>query len=314
MKSDLRLLGADETAALLPYPQLAEEIGKTLEDVRLGRVHALERATAPLPGDGMFLLMGATDARLAIAKVGSVHPTNLAKGLPTIIASVIVMDATNGRPLALLDGSTVTVRRTAALSLFGARRVGAATGKVLLYGAGAQALGHVEAFHAGLGVGELRVVSRTAGKAHELAERASGLGIAADVIEDAAAAHDYAAGADLIITTTNSRTPVLQSSLAQRLKPGATIVSVGAYRASMAEVPPAVVAACDVVVDSRAGAEEEAGDLIQAAAAGIWSWDGAREFMGVLGGFERSGRPVFVKTVGHSTWDLAAARLAVPVS
>ena len=60
------------------------------------------------------------------------------------------------------------------------------------------------------------------------------------------------------------------------------------------------------------GAEEEAGDLIQAAAAGAWLWENAREFMDLLGGFQRSGKPVLVKTVGHSMWDLAAARLAVP--
>lgn len=312
MTSSIRVYDETETAALLPYPQLAAEIGTTLQDTKAGRVSALERATAGLPGDGTFLLMGAADHRLAIAKVGAVHPTNTGKGLPTIIASVIVTDATNGQVKALLDGATVTVRRTSALSLYGAMQVGASAGTVFMVGAGAQATGHLEALHAGLGIGRLFVSSRTAARAQAVVERAQELGVPAEVVTDPAAALERAAEADLIVTTTNSRTPVLPDALAERLKPDATIVAVGAYRHDTAEIPPTVVAACDVVVDTLAGAEEEAGDLIQAAAAGAWLWENAREFMDLLGGFQRSGKPVLVKTVGHSMWDLAAARLAVP--
>lgn len=312
MASSIRVYDETETAALLPYPQLAAEIGNTLQDTKAGRVSALERATTSLPGDGTFLLMGAADHRLAIAKVGAVHPTNTGKGLPTIIASVIVTDATNGQVKALLDGATVTVRRTSALSLYGATQVGASAGTVFMVGAGAQATGHLEALHAGLGIGRLYVSSRTAARAQEVVERARELGVPAEVITDPAAALEHAAAADLIVTTTNSRTPVLPAELAERLKPSATIVAVGAYRHDTAEIPPAVVAACDVVVDTLAGAEEEAGDLIQAAAAGVWSWEDARELMDLLGDFKRTGKPVLVKTVGHSMWDLAAARLAVP--
>lgn len=303
----MRTHSADETAAALPYPQLADEIARTLRDGRRGEVHALERATAPLPGDGTFLLMGAADARLAIAKIGSVHPTNAARGLPTIIASVVVTDATTGELRALLDGSTVTVRRTAALSLMAARAVGARAERVLVVGAGAQALGHVEALHAGLGIGRLQVASRTEARARGLVEHARSLGIDAAWVEGTEAA----AEADLIVTTTNSRAPVLPARLASELAPTATILAVGAFRPDMAEVPAAVVAACDVVVDSVAGAQEEAGDLLQAADAGAWSWDAVTALADTLDGFERRGRPVLFKSVGHSMWDLAAARLAV---
>lgn len=312
MATSIRAYDPAETAALLPYPELAAEIGSTLAATTAGEVRALERATTQLPGDGTFLLMGAADQRLAIAKVGAVHPTNTAKGLPTIIAAVIVTDATNGQVLALLDGATVTVRRTSALSLYGAMQVGAKAGTVFMVGAGAQAMGHLEALHAGLGIGRLFVASRTQARAQEVADRARDLGVQAEVVTDQGAALERAAEADLIVTTTNSRTPVLPAELAGRLKPDATIVAVGAYRHDIAELPPEVVAACDVVVDTLAGAEEEAGDLIQAVDAGAWSWNQARELADLLGGFQRSGKPVLVKTVGHSMWDLAAARLAVP--
>ena len=165
-----------------------------------------------------------------------------------------------------------------------------------------------------MGIGQLRVVSRTASKAHELGRHAQQVSISAAVIESASTAIDYAAAADLIVTTTNSKTPVLADELAGKIKPSATIVSVGAYRADLAEVPPSLVAACNVVVDSLAGAKHEAGDLIQAEAAGVWSWGQATELADHMHEFDRGNKPVFVKTVGHSTWDLAAARLAVPNS
>ncbi|NLG09051.1 MAG: delta(1)-pyrroline-2-carboxylate reductase family protein [Deinococcales bacterium] len=309
----MRTLDARLTAAALPYPQLADEIGRTLADARVGRLQALERATARLPGDGTFLLMGAADERLAIAKVGSVHPGNPARGLPTILASVLVTDATTGEPRALVDGATVTVRRTAALSLHAAQRLGARTGTVYLVGAGAQALGHVEALHAGIGVGRLLVRSRTRGRAAALVAHARSLGIDARLaVEEGAAATDELAASDLIVTTTDSREPVLPAELAERLRPTSTIVAVGAFRPDMAEVPPAVVAVCDVVVDSLEGARAEAGDLLQAAAAGAWGWERATPLAEVAADHQRAGRPVLFKSVGHALWDLAAARLLEP--
>lgn len=309
MSGQVTQLNAAETAAALPYPELAAAIGSTLEAAVAGEVHALERATAPLPGDGTFLLMGAADRRLAIAKIGAVHPGNAARGLPTILASVVITDATTGEMLQIVDGATVTVRRTAALSLYGAKQVGASGHDLFVVGAGAQAAGHVEALHAGFGIERLVVASRTAARAEALVRHARGLGIDARLAADEADALEAAARADLIVTATNSHAPVLPAELAGRLKPSATILAVGAFRPDMAEVPPALVAATDVVVDSLEGAREEAGDLIQAAQQGVWRWQEARSLAGVLEGVERRGRPLLFKSVGHSMWDLAAARL-----
>lgn len=301
-------LNAEQTAAALPYPPLATEIGATLRDWRAGQVQALERATAPLPGDGTFLLMGATDQRLAIAKVGAVHPGNAARGLPTILASVLITDAVTGEVRAIVDGTTVTVRRTAALSLFAAQQAGARADTTLVVGAGAQALGHVHALHAGLGIRRLLVASRSPSRVEALVQHAKSMGINAEAVDGT----DAAADADTIVTTTNSHSPVLDAALAQRLKPDATILAVGAFRPDMAELPPELVAACDVVVDTLEGAKAEAGDLIQAVSRGAWSWDQATQLVDALDGFSRSGRPVLFKSVGHSMWDLAAARLLAP--
>jgi len=104
---------------------------------------------------------------------------------------------------------------------------------------------------------------------------------------------------------------VLGDVVAPSLLPETTLVAVGAFTPAMAELAPAVVGRCDVIVDTLAGARAEAGDLIQAVAAGAWGWNGAGELVGVLEGFERGPRPVLFKSVGHSMFDLAATRLAL---
>lgn len=305
-------LDANSTAALLPYPDLADEIGVILREAAAGQVNALERGTAPLPGGGTFLSMAAADSEAAIVKVGSVHPTNPARGLPTVQALVVVVDAVDGTPRVVLDGTTVTTRRTAALSLLAARALGAAAAATLVVGAGAQARGHVEAFVGGLGVRRLLVHARRDGPAESLLAFARGLGVEAErTAAGEAGLLAAAAEADLIVTTTNATSPVLPSAVAPLLKPGATIVAVGAFTPAMAELAPEVVARCDVVVDTMRGAQTEAGDLIQAERAGVWAWSGARELTRVVDGYRRTGAPVLFKSVGHSMFDLAAARLAL---
>lgn len=308
-------LDATQTARVLPYPELAEEIGRVLRLAAAGEVHALERATTPLPGGGTFLSMAATDADLAIAKVGSVHPLNSQRGLPTVQAVVVALDAVNGTPRAVLDGTTVTTRRTAALSLLAARHLGARGDTTVIVGAGTQAHGHLDAMHQGLGLTRLRVYARRQAPGAALVAKARMLGVEAELLEPTEGALlDALMDADLLITTTNATRYVVPPAAAPLLMPHATVLAVGAFTPTMAELAPQVVAACDVVVDTVAGAESEAGDLIQAAAAAAWSWDSVTELVTALNGYVRKGRPVLFKSVGHSMFDLAAAELALRLS
>jgi len=305
-------LNAARTAALLPYPELAAEIGRVLALARAGEVHALERGTLPLPGGGTFLAMAAADAGAAIVKVGSVHPRNTERGLPTVQAALVIVDAVDGSLRAVLDGTTVTTRRTAALSLLAAQRVGAAARTTVVIGAGAQARGHVEAFAGELGMERLLVYARRKGPAEELAAVARRLGAEAGVIDLTPEALTHAiGGADLIVTATNSVRPVIPATAAGALGPDATVIAVGAFRPDMAELAPEVVARCSVVVDTLQAALSEAGDLIQAAERDKWSWDDATELASLADGYGRAGKPVLFKSVGHSMFDLAAAKLAL---
>src|SRR6476661_9411766 len=119
----MKVLSAEETAALLPYPALADELARMLGEKAAGRATAPARLALPLAGGGALLLMPAAGPDLAITKIVTVHPGNAAHGLPSVQAEVLLFEAATGRRLLWLDGAVVTARRTAALSLLAARRL-----------------------------------------------------------------------------------------------------------------------------------------------------------------------------------------------
>ena len=299
-------LDAGETASRLPYVALADAIREVALARTSGAVQAPPRLALPLPKGAVLLVMPAADGDLAITKLVTVHPQNPGGGLPTIQGEVVVMEASTGTRLGLLDGATVTARRTAALSLLAARELASRPGgPLLIVGAGAQGRSHLEAFREGLGVSEAYVCSRTRGSAESLAARAEALGMDATVVEDPRAA---LSDVSLVVTATTSREPVLPEGVAE----GTFVAAVGSFQPEAAELPPGLISDARVVVDTMDGAEEEAGDLIQAEEAGAFRWSDATELEEALRGRERPTGTVVFKSVGHSLWDLAAARTAFP--
>lgn len=293
---------AAATAALLPYPALAEAIAATLADAAQGLATAPERIHHPLPGGGTLLVMPAADQRVAVNKLVTVCPGNPARGLPLLLGAMTVLDAATGRCLGVLDGPTVTARRTAALSLLAARTLAPQPGSALLVlGAGAQARAHLEALREGLGTRRALICSRTPARAEALAAHARSLGMQAAAVADPARALEECA---LVVTATSSRTPVLHGPL----RPDAFVAAVGAFKADMAEVAAGVVRACRVFMDTAPGCAAEAGDLLLA------GLDPARDctpLAAALGAPRPAHGPVLFKSVGHALFDLAAGRLAL---
>ena len=299
-----RVLNAEQTADRLPYAALADSIRDVALARSSGGVQAPPRLALPLPGGAVLLVMPASDREIAITKLVTVHPENAGRGLPTIQGEVIVMEASTGTRLGLLDGAAVTARRTAALSLLAARKLASRPrGPLLVVGAGAQGRSHVEAFREGLGVSEVYVHSRTRESAESLAAHAGTLGMEAAAVSDPGEA---LARVCLVVTATTSREPVLPDAVPE----GTFVAAVGSFEPEAAELPPGLISRAEVVVDTMEGAEEEAGDLIQAEKAGVFRWADATTLEDILGGRERPGGTVVFKSVGHSLWDLAAARTA----
>lgn len=309
-------LDAAATAARLPYPELAQAIAAMLAELRDGTAMAPPRIALPVGdagrGRGTLLVMPACNRDIVMTKNITVHPDNPQRGLPTILGEVLVADAHTGERIAMLDGPTVTGRRTAAVSLLAAQTFAPAPdGELLIVGAGVQAQTHLEAFVAGLPVRKVWLQSRTRDKAEALAAHAGALGVDAQVIDDVSAVLPQVS---LVVTVTSSRTPVLPDMDSGLWTDRHFVAAVGAFRPDMCELPPRLcheaAASGRLLADTLFGIEDEAGDLLQA---GI-DWNTVQPFETAILRAEalraRAGSPLVFKSVGYALWDLAACILA----
>ena len=247
-------------------------------------------------------------------KVVSLFDGNQARGLARIQAAVLVLEPDTGRPLALLEGATLTALRTAAASGLATHLLARPESRTLaLFGAGVQARAHLEAIFAVRQIEQVWVYSRTREKALALvAESSSQSGLAAR-FEVADSPHEAIEHADIICTATTSREPVFADA---DLPAGTHINAVGSYTPEAREIPPETVARTLVYVDSRAAAWEEAGDLIQPLTAGLISREHVRGEIGevVLGraaGRTTREQVTLFKSVGVAVQDAVAARFAI---
>ncbi|WP_395687754.1 delta(1)-pyrroline-2-carboxylate reductase family protein [Caenimonas koreensis] len=291
-----------ETAQRLPYARLAAEIRTLLAD---DSVHVPERIVQPLPGGGSLFVMPAHDSRIAMTKLITFTPSNAGSARPTIQGDVVVFDIATGERRLVLDGPTVTARRTAAVSLLAAQLLAPNTeGPLLIVGAGAQGRAHLEAFVDGLGVREVMIASRSETSANALADHARGLGLKSCVVADPGAA---LAQCPLIVTCTPANAVVLRGTP----RDDAFIAAVGAFTPGMVELDPALCRHCAehglVVVDTPE-AIHEAGDLLQAGL-DVSAFATLRRVLMDAPAANR--RPVLFKSCGWAGWDLAAARLAI---
>lgn len=289
-----------ETAAFLPWDRLVREIELLLADPA---VQVPKRQVLPLPGGGSLFVMPALDGRIAITKLITFTPANAGTGRPAIQGDVVVFDAATGRRLLVLDGPTVTARRTAAVSLLAAQRLAPhPAGPLLIVGAGAQGAAHLEAFAQGLPITQVWVASRSQASAQALVAHARSLGLLASAIADPNAALP---DCPLVVTCTPASGVVLSA-----LPRGdAFIAAVGAFTPEMVELGPDLcrhVAARGSVVVDTPDAQHEAGDLLQA------GLDVQRLpcLADVLAGRAVTTGPVLFKSCGWAGWDLAAARAA----
>ncbi|WP_306716808.1 bifunctional Delta(1)-pyrroline-2-carboxylate/Delta(1)-piperideine-2-carboxylate reductase [Burkholderia dolosa] len=290
---------AADTAALLDYPALLATLRQAVPEYAAGDIVSPERLVVPLQAGGVMLSMPSSARDLAVHKLVNVCPGNAARGLPTILGQVIACDATTGAMQFVLDGPTVTGRRTAAVTALGIDALhGAAPRDILLIGTGKQAANHAEALAAIFPDARLHVRGTSAASAAAFcaAHRAHAPRLApldGDTIPDAI---------DVVVTLTTSRTPVYRDAARE----GRLVIGVGAFTADAAEIDADTVRASRLVVDDPAGARHEAGDLIVAQV----DWRHVASLADVLrGAFERRG-PVLFKTVGCAAWDLAACRTA----
>ncbi|MFO0993920.1 MAG: ornithine cyclodeaminase family protein [Hyphomicrobiales bacterium] len=301
----MKFISAERVAELAPYGDLVEALRRGFASEIVTPV----RHQHDLSPVSILLLMPAWSKAFTGLKTVYAKFDNAAKGLPTITASYLLMDNDTGATVAMLDGTELTRRRTAAASALAASYLARPDSQTLLIvGAGALAPHFARAHAAVRPIKRILNYNRSLEKAAALARDLAKEGFAASASEDLAAA---AREADIVSCVTSSTAAIVKGAW---LRPGTHVDLAGAFKPSMREVDGETIARARVFVDTREGAIAEAGDLIQAEAEGFFSMDRIEADLfdlcrGRVKGRETAEEITLFKSCGTAIEDLAAAEL-----
>ena len=237
----------------------------------------------------------------------TVYPDNAARGAPAVLGTYLLMSAETGETLAVMDATRLTAWRTAAASALASRYLSRPdAARLLMVGAGALAPFLVRAHASVRPIREVRVWNRSEPRAQALVADLAQAGIAATIVGDLAAA---VAEADIVSTATLSSEPLIRGDW---LKPGTHLDCVGAFKPTMRETDDEAARRARILVDTRAGAFAEAGDILQPLQSGVIGKDAvlgelAELCRGSVQGRTSAEEITLFKSVGASIEDLAAA-------
>ncbi|WP_232247849.1 ornithine cyclodeaminase family protein [Kitasatospora azatica] len=255
------------------------------------------RLGVPVPA-GELLVMPAATAEYAGVKIAGVAPGNARRGLPRITGSYLLLDGATLLPLALLDGAALTTLRTPAVTALALDRLAAPeAAHLVLFGAGPQAYGHLDALLAVRPLRRVTVVARRAEAGAALVGYAASLGLPA-----AAGSAAQVAEADLVVCCTTATEPLFDGAA---VPAHAAVAAVGSHSPTAREVDAALVRRASCYVEARAVARREAGDLVLAEP----DWERVANLAELVAGTAevRTDRPRFFKSVGMAWQDLAVA-------
>ncbi|MFE1786325.1 ornithine cyclodeaminase family protein, partial [Streptomyces sp. NPDC059506] len=249
------MLDAEEVLALGPVAAVA-----AIRDALAGGLDPdgdVPRAVLPL-ANGQGLLMPAEAGGWFGVKVATVAPGNAARGLRRINATYLLHDSATLTPVAILDGVALTTLRTPAVAVAACLdRLRALADssprglRLVVFGTGPQGEGHVHTVRAHVPVADVTAVTRRGGAAPAWADR--------HLAADDAAVAGRVRGADVVVTATSAREPVLDGRL---VRDRAVVLAVGSHEPSVRELDGALVGRATVVVESRDVALREAGDVV----------------------------------------------------
>jgi len=301
------VLSYDDVVRLLPMEACIEIMAEALRTTSRGGAVLPLRSVVWMPDrTGMIGLMpGFLEAPVSLGlKVVSIFPGNHGTGFDSHQGVIMLFDTRHGSPQAIIDASSITAIRTAAVSGVATRVLARDdAGDLAILGSGVQAATHLAAMRAVRRLRRVRVWSRNPANAKRFADKAP---IPVEVAPSARAAVE---GADLVCTTTASREPILEGAW---LAPGAHVNAVGACFAATRELDTPAVARSRLIVDRKESTLAESGDFLLARADGAIGDD---HILGELGSLllgEIVGRRTdeevtLYKSLGIAIQDLAAA-------
>ena len=301
---------ADAVRAALPFDRAIRAIE---EGLRNGVDPELDgpRLFSPAP-NGEFLLMPAQGADFSGLKALTVAPENPARGLAKIQGLYILYSSDSLAPVAVMEGASLTAIRTPAVTLTAIRHLVRAAPEadrmperptILIFGAGVQAAAHISAALVDFPEAAFGVVGRRPENVATLIAGFPELEIR-DRGTDAEAA---VSEADIIICATSSSAPLFDGAL---VRDGAIVAATGTHGRELREVDDALVRRADIVVEGRASAQRENGNLATAISDADWAGSSAPANLSELVAGDmtrRPGAPVLYGGVGMSWEDLICA-------
>jgi alanine dehydrogenase len=308
------LLSESDVRALVPMSDLIEAMRLALRQYSVGTAQQPLRTVVEVGAARSFFgVMPATLPEPAAmgTKLVTVYAANREIGLPSHLATIVLLDPATGGLLAIVDGRLITEARTAAVSAVSADALARPEASTLaIIGSGVQARSHLEALACVRQLSDVRVWSpnrdRVAAFVDEMQPHT------AAPLRAAASAREAVDGADVVVLATASQTPVVASSW---IAAGAHVCAVGACRPTHREMDAALVARARTFVDSRTGALAEAGDIVLAIQEGAIT---AAQIAGEIGerlagrveGRQAPDQVTLFKSLGMAVEDVAAAHLA----
>lgn len=308
----MQMFDQKAVARALPYEKLIDALDNAFGSsvtVPQRSHHTIERSAGV---DATLLLMPAwRDGGAVGVKVVSVFPDNATRGVGSVNGLYLLLSGESGVPIAVIDGDELTLRRTACASALASRYLSRADSASLLMVGTGRLAPHLIAAHAA--VRPLRQVwiwGRDSTKAEALA------GKLAAQYDDVTAVDDLSqaiASADIVSCATLARAPLVNGD---DLMPGQHIDLVGAFTPDMAEADPQALRRARVFVDTYDGARSEAGDILQAIAAGAMIFDDVigdlRDLVTERVVARRAAEDITLfKSVGTALEDLAAAEVVL---
>ncbi|MFG2497820.1 ornithine cyclodeaminase family protein [Streptomyces sp. NPDC048441] len=297
-------IDAETMAGLIPMSTAIEAVETTLK-TGLDPEAEPPRGVVDVPG-GQLLLMPSSTTSYTGVKIATVTPGNAARDLPRVQGLYLLLDGTTHKPLALLDGIALTSLRTPAVSGAAIRHLAVPeTRRLLVFGTGPQAWGHVEAVRAVRPTLEhVDVVARTPERVAAFVDRCREAGLSA-----APATPADVASADVVCCCTTARKPLFDSTL---LPAHATVAAVGSHEPDAREVDGGLLERGLVVAESHGVALRECGDIALAVAAGAFDVGRLRTLGELVRGEVEvaEDRPRLFKSAGMAWEDLGVAAAA----
>ena len=306
------ILNHTEVEQLLPMSECISVMDEAFTALARGDAHQpLRTIFSPPEVRGVLAMMPTfrkTPAPMFGLKAICVFPGNAAIGKDAHQGGVMLFDGTTGELLALVNASAITAIRTAAVSALATRLLARDdAGDLAIIGAGVQARSHLAAMNCVRPLRRVRIASRSFENARKFADEMQPQ--CAVLIESVGTVDEAVRGADIIVTATTSRDPVLKH---EWISPGTHINAIGTFSPKAREVDTATMVAASLFVDRRESALNEAGDYLIAANEGAIGPEHIRADLGEVLIGTHSGRSspeeiTLFKSLGLALEDLAAA-------